>query len=66
MKEDYSNAERLLTQANEMESFIDKIHFYLGMAYFKNGKQALACEQFLLSEEAGDGMLTTDLIKMCQ
>jgi tetratricopeptide (TPR) repeat protein len=66
MKGDYPNAERLLTQAKEMESFIDKIHFYLGMAYYKNNKQVMACEQFRLSEEAGDGMLTVDLIKMCQ
>lgn len=66
MKEDYANAERLLLQANEMDSFIDKIHFYLGMAYLKTGKQSLACEQFSLSEVAGDGMLTADLIKLCQ
>ncbi|MEQ8425466.1 MAG: tetratricopeptide repeat protein, partial [Cyclobacteriaceae bacterium] len=66
LKEDYSNAERLLSQAVEMDSFIDKIHFYLGMAYLKNGKKAQACEQFDLSEEAGDAMLTTDLLKLCK
>lgn len=66
MKQDFENAERLLKQANDMDSFIDKLHFYLGMAYLKTGKQALACEQFDLSEEAGDNMVTVSLLKMCR
>lgn len=66
MKQDYENAERLLKQANDMDSFIDKIHFYLGMAYLKNGKQALACEQFDQSEKAGDEMVSASLLKMCR
>lgn len=66
MKEDYGNAERLLTQALSMDSFIDKIHFYMGMAYMKTGKQSLACKQFEESEAAGDAMLTADLIKRCK
>ena len=63
---DFESAERLLKQAVDMDRFIDKIHFYLGMAYLKNGKQALACEHFDISEELGDKMLTEDLIKRCQ
>lgn len=66
MKEDYGNAERLLKQALQMDEFIDKIHFYYGMALFKSGKKAEACQQFDLSEELGDNMLTTDLIKACR
>jgi cytochrome c-type biogenesis protein CcmH/NrfG len=66
MKGDYPSAERLLKQALEMDSFIDKIHFYLGMAYLKNGKKADACASFSKSEKQDDKMMTTDLIKQCK
>jgi hypothetical protein len=38
----------------------------LGMAYLKNGKTALACTSFKKSEEFGDKMMTTDLVKACK
>ncbi len=66
LKSDFESAERLLIQALDMDPFIDKIHFYLGMAYLKNGKQSQACDQFNMSEELDDKMLTTDLIKRCK
>ncbi len=63
---DYENAIRLLKQGLAIDSFIDKIHFYLGMAYLKNKQKSEACEQFNLSEKAGDKMLTVDLLKSCR
>jgi tetratricopeptide (TPR) repeat protein len=66
MKGDYPSAERLLKQSIDMDNFVDKIYFYLGMAYLKNGKTALACTSFKKSEEFGDKMMTTDLVKACK
>jgi tetratricopeptide (TPR) repeat protein len=66
LNKDFINSERLLKQAVEMDSFIDKIYFYLGTAYLKNGKQKLACESFSESEKLGDKMVTAELIKQCK
>jgi cytochrome c-type biogenesis protein CcmH/NrfG len=66
MKEDYASAERLLKQAAAMDSFIDKVYFYLGVAYQKNGKRSEACKAFQQSEQLGDKMLTLDLINYCK
>lgn len=66
MKGDYPSAERLLKQSLDMDNFVDKIYFYLGMAYLKDGKTALACTAFKKSEELGDKMMTTDLVKACK
>jgi tetratricopeptide (TPR) repeat protein len=63
---DYGRAVKLLRQAAEMDNFIERVHFYLGMAYLKNGQQREACEQFELSEKAGDKMVTSALLKPCQ
>lgn len=63
---DYDNALSLLKQALSMDSFIDKIHFYLGMTYLKNGQKKESCDQFKLSEVAGEKMLTVDLLKSCR
>jgi DNA-binding SARP family transcriptional activator len=65
MRKDYKSAERLLKQSLDMDPFVDKIYFYLGMAYLQNGNQGLACVSFKKSEALGDRMLTTDLIKLC-
>ena len=65
MQQDYASAERLLVQAEGMDNFIDKIYFYLGMAYQKNNKRVEACKAFSQSEQRGDKMLTADLIKYC-
>jgi len=62
----YDRAAELLNQALTMDPYIDQIHFHLGMALLKSGKKAEACKQFRMSEEAGDQMLTADLIKGCQ
>ncbi|MBS1487333.1 MAG: tetratricopeptide repeat protein [Bacteroidetes bacterium] len=66
MKEDYPSAERLLKQALKMDSFVDKIHFYMGMAYLKNGKKELACQSFAKSKQAEDLLLTPDLLRNCK
>ncbi len=66
IKNDNVNAERLLKQALDMDPYIDKIHFYYGMVLMNKGNQTEACEQFNLSEEMGDQMLTADLIKKCK
>jgi len=63
---DYENAIRLLKQSLSMDSFIDKTHFYLGMAYFKNNQKKEACEQFDLSEKAGDKMVPAEFFKQCR
>lgn len=63
---DYVSAERLLVQAEEMDPFIDKIHFYLGRAHLKANQLEKACAQFKLSEEAGDKMLTAEELKKCR
>ncbi len=60
-KKDFLQAERMLKQAERMDSFIDKIYFYLGTAYFKNEKKSLACEAFKKSEAVGEKMVTTEL-----
>lgn len=63
---DFKDAIRLLNQALSIDSFIDKIHYYLGMAYLSNNQKKEACEQFKLSEQAGDKMITADLMKLCR
>ena len=66
LSRDYEDAIRLLKQGLSMDPFIEKIHFYLGMAYLKSGKKGDACEQFRMSERVGDRMATTDLMKSCR
>ncbi len=66
LKGDYSEAVRLLQQALDMDSFIDKIHFYLGMAYYKNGQAKEACDHFRKSERVGDRMATPELMRSCR
>jgi tetratricopeptide (TPR) repeat protein len=63
---DFASAERLLKQAEEMDPFIDRIHYYLGRAYLRNNQLDKACEQFAMSEEAGDRMLTAEELKRCR
>jgi tetratricopeptide (TPR) repeat protein len=66
LKGDFSGAERLLNQALAMDGFIDKIHFYLGMAYYKNGRVKEACDHFRKSERMGDRMATAELLRSCR
>lgn len=66
MKGDHASAERVLLQALGMDIFIDKIHFYLGLAYFNQSKKNLACEQFRLSDQEGDNMVTAEYLKECR
>jgi DNA-binding SARP family transcriptional activator len=49
-----------------MDPFVDKIYFYLGLAYQKNGDETKACESFKKSQENSDGMVNPDLIKGCK
>jgi DNA-binding SARP family transcriptional activator len=65
-KKDYPNAERLLKQSLDMDPFVDKIYYYLGLAYLNNGHPAQACDSFKKSEELGDGMVTPALMKGCK
>jgi tetratricopeptide (TPR) repeat protein len=66
MIKDFAQAERMLTQSLQMDSFVDRIQYYVGLAYLYNGKKDLACKAFKKSEELGDGMVTADLIKQCK
>jgi tetratricopeptide (TPR) repeat protein len=65
-KKDFAQAERTLTQAWKMDSFVSRIHYYLGLAYLYNEKKDLACAAFRKSEELNDRMVTADLIKQCK
>ena len=65
-KKDFSQAERLLKQSLDMDSFVDRVHYYFGLAYLYNGKKEPACIEFKKSEEIGDKMVTADLIKQCK
>lgn len=65
-KGDAVAAKRLLTQALSMDFFIDKIHFYLGEAYTASKEMPAACEQFRLSKELNEGMVTAQQEKMCK
>lgn len=56
----------LLKRAEELDSFVEKVHFYLGMAYRKLGDKKEACRQFALSNRNSDNMVTPDLIKECR
>jgi DNA-binding SARP family transcriptional activator len=49
-----------------MDPYIDKIHFYMGSAYMKNGKRDQACQEFYNSVEEREGMLTEDLEEYCR
>ena len=65
-KKDFLQAERLLKQSLDMDSFVDRVHYYLGLAYLYNGKKEPACIEFRKSVEIGDKMVTADLIKQCR
>ena len=54
---DYPKASKLLKQAEEMDSTIDKIHYYLGLSYLKNGSKDLANSEFELSGKKGENMI---------
>jgi tetratricopeptide (TPR) repeat protein len=62
----FSQAERVLKQSLAMDSFVDRIYYYLGLAYWYNNKKDLACASFKKSEELRDGLVTADLIRQCK
>jgi len=66
MKGDYPSARRLLEQAEKMDSFIDRLYYYLGQAYWKNGMKDLACKSMHESEKRGDTMSAADWEKRCK
>ena len=65
VKKDYKYAERLLKQALDTDPFVDKIYFYLGMAYLNNGNPDMACASFNKSEALGDRMVTDEQKRKC-
>jgi Flp pilus assembly protein TadD len=65
-RKDFPQAERMLAQSLKMDSFVDHINYYLGLAYLYNDKKDLACASFKKSEELSDRMVTADLIKKCK
>ena len=65
-RKDFTNAERLLKQSVDMDPFVDKIYFYLGLAYLNNGNKTASCEAFARSQQLGDGMVTKELMKGCR
>jgi len=54
MKGDYPSALRLLQQAEKMDSFIDKLYYFLGQLIGKMENADLACQSFRESEKRGD------------
>ena len=62
----YPKAVQLLRQALVMDPFIERIHFYLGMAYLKSNQKVEACKQFVTSDRAGDAMVTPELLRLCR
>ena len=63
---DNERAVKLLQQALAMDSFIDRIHFYLGMAYLRTSQKKEACEQLRMSERVGDKMAPAEVLKSCR
>ncbi len=53
-------------RSTKLETYVEKVHFYRGMSYLKTGRNALACQEFKLSEKEEDKMLTLDLLKPCR
>ena len=51
---DYSNAERLLRQAIQMDGSLSMAHFHLAQVYLKKGDADSACEEFGKAVECGD------------
>lgn len=49
----------------DTDPFVDKIYFYLGLAYLNNGNTGLACVSFKKSEALGDRMVTDEQIRLC-
>lgn len=66
IRKDYASAQRLLLQAEKMDPFIDRVHFYLGQAFFNTNQLEKACAQFALSEQAGDRMVTANELRRCR
>ncbi len=52
-KKQYADAERLLKQAYERDTFIDRIDYYLGVTYFHLGKKTEACASFSKAQQSG-------------
>jgi hypothetical protein len=48
-----------------MDSFIDRIYFYLASAYMKDGNEIEACSAFKKSIERKDSILTAPLVMQC-
>jgi tetratricopeptide (TPR) repeat protein len=63
---DYPSAERLLKQSLDMDGTVEKAHYYYGLALLKTGKRAEACQQFLESEKAGDGLVKNEIARACR
>lgn len=66
MTGDYVNAIRLFEQAIRMDKFVEKVHFYLGTAYARDGQQKMACDEFRKSERMGDKMVPAEWLKACR
>ncbi|HCW08981.1 MAG TPA: hypothetical protein DGG95_16620, partial [Cytophagales bacterium] len=63
---DFASAERLLKQSVDMDSFVDKVYFYLATAYLMNNKKELACAAFKKSKERNDGLVNAELERACK
>jgi tetratricopeptide (TPR) repeat protein len=57
MKKDFASAERLLKQAEKMDSFINKIYYYLALAFQGNGKEEEACKAFRKAHKRGESLI---------
>jgi tetratricopeptide (TPR) repeat protein len=59
-------AVRLMTRSLEMDPYIDHVHYYLGKAHKMLGNDAEACSYFRKGEQAGDPLVTEELMRPCR
>ena len=54
MTKKYEDALRLLQRAESIDPFIEKIYFYLGDAYYKNGNRKQGCIHYATALERNE------------
>lgn len=65
-KKDYVSAERLLKRAVEMDKAVEQTHYYLGLVYQNTNRAKEACEEFVLSNKAGEELVKEEQLKKCK
>ena len=62
---DHKRAVKLLRQAADLDTSIDKVFFYLGEAYLLNGEQTETCQAWKEGEKVSDEMSKMKLQETC-